>query len=240
VQPFEGQERLSPVVTSTHRIVPDSGGPGRFRGGCGVEKGGTLTEIEDTVISYCCDRARSITWGIEGGLPSCPHGVWLSEDGSEERFLGAVFSNIPVERGYAFTRPSAGGGGYGDPLLREPEAVKEDVADGYVTPEGARRDYGVVVREVDAELAEWKVDEEATEGERRRIRENRIGWLEADPEGLARRYREGEIGTLELIRRHGVILDWGTGELLPKTTEGFRAMLKRRLVPHWENGAPGD
>jgi N-methylhydantoinase B len=240
VQPFEGQERLSPVVTSTHRIVPDSGGPGRFRGGCGVEKGGTLTEIEDTVISYCCDRARSITWGIEGGLPSCPHGVWLSEDGSEERFLGAVFSNIPVERGYAFTRPSAGGGGYGDPLLREPEAVKEDVADGYVTPEGARRDYGVVVREVDAGLAEWKVDEEATEGERRRIRENRIGWLEADPEGLARRYREGEIGTLELIRRHGVILDWGTGELLPKTTEGFRAMLKRRLVPHWENGAPGD
>jgi N-methylhydantoinase B len=240
VQPFEGQERLSPVVTSTHRIVPDSGGPGRFRGGCGVEKGGTLTEIEDTVISYCCDRARSITWGIEGGLPSCPHGVWLSEDGSEERFLGAVFSNIPVERGYAFTRPSAGGGGYGDPLLREPEAVKEDVADGYVTPEGARRDYGVVVREVDAGLAEWKVDEEATEGERRRIRENRIGWLKADPEGLARRYREGEIGTLELIRRHGVILDWGTGELLPKTTEGFRAMLKRRLVPHWENGAPGD
>jgi N-methylhydantoinase A len=39
------------------------------------------------------------------------------------------------------------------------------------------------------------------------------------------------------IRRHGVILDWGTGELLPKTTEGFRAMLKRRVVPHWKNGS---
>ena len=38
------------------------------------------------------------------------------------------------------------------------------------------------------------------------------------------------------IRRHGVILDWGTGELLPKTTEGFRAMLERRVVPHWKNG----
>jgi N-methylhydantoinase A/oxoprolinase/acetone carboxylase beta subunit len=38
------------------------------------------------------------------------------------------------------------------------------------------------------------------------------------------------------IRRHGVILDWGTGELLPKTTEGFRAMLERRVVPHWNNG----
>jgi hypothetical protein len=91
---------------------------------------------------------------------------------------------------------------------------------------GARRGIGravalelardVVVREMDAELAEWEVDEEATEEERKKIRENRIGWLEADAEELARRYRDGEIGALELIRRHGVILDWGTGELLPK------------------------
>jgi N-methylhydantoinase B len=124
--------------------------------------------------------------------------------------------------------------------LRDPQAVKEDVAGGYVTPEGARRDYGVVVREVDAELAEWNVDEEATEEERTKIRENRVGWLETDPEELAQRYRDGKVDTLTLIRRHGVILDWGTGELLPKTTEGFRAMLKRRAVPHWENGTPKD
>ncbi|WP_273846749.1 hydantoinase B/oxoprolinase family protein [Rubrobacter calidifluminis] len=234
VQPFEGQERLTPVVTSVHRIVPDSGGPGRYRGGCGVEKGGTLTEIEDTVMSYCCDRARSITWGIEGGLPSCPHGVWLNKDGGGKRFLGAVFSNVPVEKGDSFVRPSAGGGGYGDPLLRDPQAVREDVEDGYVTPEGARRDYGVVVREVDAELAEWEVDEEATERERSYIRKNRLRWLEEYPEELAEKYRRGETDTLKLIRRHGVILDWGTGELLPKTTAGFRAMLKRRAVPHWE------
>ena len=72
VQPLEGQERLSPVLTSGHEILADSGGPGRFRGGCGVEKGATLTQAERTVVSYCCDRARSITWGIEGGLPSQP------------------------------------------------------------------------------------------------------------------------------------------------------------------------
>ncbi|MEW6636596.1 MAG: hydantoinase B/oxoprolinase family protein, partial [Actinomycetota bacterium] len=88
--------------------------------------------------------------------------------------------------------------------------------------------------EVDAELAEWEVDEEATEREREHIRENRLRWLEEDPEELAKKYRRGEADTLTLIRRHGVILDWGTGELLPKTTEGFRAMLKRRAVPHWE------
>ena len=44
----------------------------------------------------------------------------------------------------------------------------------------------------------------------------------------------------ELGKRYGVILDWGIGELLPKTTEGFRARLERRVVPHWENGAPKD
>jgi len=239
VQPFEGQERLSPVVTSAHRIVADSGGPGQFRGGCGVEKGGTLTELDDTVMSYCCDRARSITWGIEGGLPSVPHGVWLNKERQQERFLGAVFSNVAVVQGDQFTRPSAGGGGHGDPVLRDPQAVREDVADEYVTVEGARRDYGVVVREVDAELAEWEVDEEATRKERAEIKEKRVGWLEENPETLAERYRSGEVGTVELIRRHGVILDWGTGELLPKTTEGFRAMLRRRTVPHWGNGAAG-
>ena len=50
-------------------------------------------------MSYCCDRARSITWGIEGGLPSIPHGVWLNKGREDARFLGAVFSNVPVSAG---------------------------------------------------------------------------------------------------------------------------------------------
>ena len=153
VQPLEGQERLSPVLTSGHEILADSGGPGRFRGGCGVEKGGTLTQAERTVVSYCCDRARSITWGIEGGLPSSPHGVWLNKGTDDERFLGAIFSNVEISEGDFFTRPSAGGGGYGDPLERDPDAVCEDVIDGYVTIDRALKDYGVVVEEIDAELS---------------------------------------------------------------------------------------
>lgn len=234
-QPFEGQERLTPVVTQMHRIVEDSGGPGRYRGGCGVEKGGTLTELRGTVMSYCCDRARSITWGIEGGLPSCPHGVWLNRGTDDERFLGATFSGVDVVEGDVFVRPSAGGGGYGDPLERDPEAVREDVADDYVTIEGARRDYGVVIQEVDAELAEYEVDLEATRSERENIRRNRGVWLKEDAETLAEQYRGGEIGPLELIRRHGVILDWGTGELLPNTTRDFRNMMSWRVLPHWSD-----
>jgi N-methylhydantoinase B len=234
VQPLEGQERLSPVVTSSHQILTDTGGPGKWRGGCGVEKGGRLTEVRNTVMSYCCDRARSVTWGIEGGLPSIPHGVWLNRGTDEERFLGAVFSNVPLKAGDSFTRPSAGGGGFGDPLERDPEAVCEDVADGYVGVERAAKDYGVVVREIDAELSQYEVDAEATEQERKRIRSERHGWLEEDAESVAERYRAGELDQLDVLRRHGVILDWGTGELLPTTTEQFRAMLHRRAARHWQ------
>ncbi len=240
VQPLEAQERLCPVLTTGHEILTDSAGPGRFRGGCGVEKGALLREAESTVMSYMCDRARSITWGIEGGLPSIPHGVWLNKGTDRERFLGAVFSNVPVVPGDRFTRPSAGGGGLGDPLERDPEAVREDVADGYVTVERARKDYGVVVREIDAELAEYEVDERETAHEREQIRAERRGWLEEDPASVAERYRSGELDVLDLVRRYGVILDWDTGELLPKTTEEFRAMLQRRMVPHWSAPPPAD
>src|SRR5262249_56514147 len=120
----------------------------------------------------------------------------------ERTFLGAVFSNVPCGAGDEFTRPSAGGGGFGDPLERDADAVREDVADGYVSIERARKDYGVVVREVDAELAEYEVDGKATSAEREQIRSSRSGWLEADPASVAERYRSGELDQLDVIRRY--------------------------------------
>jgi N-methylhydantoinase B len=233
VQPLEGQERLTPVVTTGHEIVADSAGPGRYRGGCGVEKGGRLTAARGAVMSYCCDRARSITWGLDGGLPSVPHGVWLNRGTDDERFLGAVFSNVSVGEGDVFTRPSAGGGGLGDPLERDPAAVCEDVVDGYVTLDRARQDYGVVLRVQDADLDEYAVDVAATHAEREHIRSARKGWLSEEPESVAGRYRAGELDVLDLVRRYGVIVDWGDGTLLPKTTEKFREMLGRRSAAHW-------
>jgi N-methylhydantoinase B len=185
-------------------------------------------------MSYLCDRARSITWGVKGGLPSIPHGVWLNKGTDEERFLGAVFSGVPIVPGDAFTRPSAGGGGFGDPLERDPAAVKEDVADGYVTIERARKDYGVVVREVDAELSQYEVDPSATVQEREQIRAARFGWLAESPAAIAERYRAGELDVIDVIRRYAVILDWGTGELLPRTTEQFREMIRRRAAAYWQ------
>lgn len=234
VQPVEGQERLNPVLTSRHEISTDSGGPGRHRGGCGVEKGGVLTDATKTVMSYCCDRGRSVTWGIEGGLPSVPHGVWLNKGTSDERYLGATFSNVAVRSGDAFTRPSAGGGGFGDPLERTIEEVLDDVIDEYVSVERAELDYGVVITAIDPEVDDYQVDYEATQAAREHIRANRAQWLNEDPAVVAHRYQSGEITVHDVLRRHGVILDWGTGELLKQSTEQYRESMQRRSADHWQ------
>jgi N-methylhydantoinase B len=198
-----------------------------------VEKGGILTTSHNTVMSYSCDRARSVTWGIEGGLPSLPHGTWLTREGGEPEFLGASFSGVPIGPGDRFTRPSAGGGGFGDPLERDPQSVCEDVADGYVSLERAALDYGVVVRELDADLASYEVDAEATGHERERIRAERATWLTEDPEEIASRYRAGELEMLDVVRRYGVILDWGTGELFPRTTATYREAVFAATARQW-------
>jgi N-methylhydantoinase B len=232
-QPVEGQERLSPVLTSELAIAADSGGPGRFRGGVGVRKGGRLTEAAGTTLAYVCDRERAIVWGLDGGLSSVPHGLRLERDGRLEYF-GTATANVALAAGDAFSRPSAGGGGYGDPLARDPWAVLEDVIDGYVTVDRALRDYGVAVRAVDAELSAYEIETDATERARAEIRAFRRMWLEEDPEAVAARFRSGELDVLDVVRRHGVVLDWGTGELLPRSTDAYRALLCAQAAVTWE------
>ena len=232
VQSIEGQERDAPLLTSQHSIVTDSAGPGEFRGGCGLRKGGRVIECEGAVLSCCTDRARSITWGINGGLPGIPHGVSLTQDG-EQTEMGTVFSNYSISEGDAFVRPSSGGGGFGDPTERDPEEVIEDVKDDYVSVERAERDYGVMIEVIDPELCAYKIDHEATEEKREYIRENREAWLEEDPEAVVEQYEDGEIDKFDLIRRYGVILNWSNGELLERTTEQFREMLQERAASEW-------
>jgi N-methylhydantoinase B len=234
IQPCEGQERLCPVLTSEHRILTDSAGPGKFRGGCGLVKGGTLLECERSVMSYCCDRARSIAFGIWGGLPSIPHGLWKNKKNKDEEFLGAIFSNVPVKTGDTFIRPSSGGGGMGDPLERDPNMVLEDVIDGYVSLERAKKDYGVVVKVLDEEMLYHEIDQEASKKERAFIRKNRVAWMKEDPKEVKRKLQAGEIDEIDVLRRYGVIMDWGVRETLPKTTNQFREMLERRTVSYWK------
>jgi N-methylhydantoinase B len=235
-QPVEGQERLCPIIADEYQIQTDSAGPGKWRGGAGVVKTSTLQDAESTVISYICDRERAIVWGIQGGLPGMPHGLYIQRKGKEEReWLGTIFSDVPIESGDTFSRPTSGGGGLGDPLERDPAAVMRDVEDDYVSIERARIDYGVVLKVIDIDLAEYEVDIEATRAERASIAKARRGWLEEDPEQVAERYRKGEISELDMVRRYGVIVDWGTGEYLPKTTNEYRTMMKKRSADHWND-----
>ncbi len=232
-QPVEAQERLNPILTTKMEIIRDSGGPGKWRGGCGVEKGAVLLPCKRTEISYCADRERSIAWGIFGGLPSIPQGLTLNPGKPEERYLGVIFSDVLLRPGDSFTRPSAGGGGLGDPLQRDPSLVLEDVIDGYVSISRARKDYGVVIKEIDPDLCQYEIDLKATKRERQYIRKNRRKWLQEDPDTVRNKLLKGKIDFLDTIRKYGVILDRATYQVLPKTTNQFREMLQRRAVAYW-------
>jgi N-methylhydantoinase B len=233
-QPNEGNERVNPTRTTEFQIKQDSAGPGKWRGGVGVQKTSLLLEAEGAVMSYICDRERAVVWGIEGGLPSMPHGLTIRRAGAgEATWLGSVFSDYPVYTGDEFARPTAGGGGFGDPLERDPYNVLEDVIDDYVSIRRAKLDYGVVIREIDRDLCAYEIDAAATEVVRSEIRAKRTGWARMDPAEVSRQYKAGTIDALDAVRRHAVILEWETGEVLEKTTAQFRESFEKRTVAHW-------
>jgi N-methylhydantoinase B len=163
-----------------------------------------------------------------------PHGLSITRAGAEkEDWLGSVFSDVPIGSGDVFSRPTAGGGGFGDPLERDPALVLEDVADDYVSVERAAKDYGVVLTVVDAEICAYAVDQAATKAMREAIRRDRIRWLATDPEEVAAGYRNGTIDRLDVVRRYAVVLDWDTGALLPVSTGQFREMFHKRTAAVW-------
>ena len=120
-------------------------------------------------------------------------------------------------------------------MERESAAVMRDVEDDYVSLERAELDYGVVLKVIDTDLAHYEVDARATKAARREIAKARRSWLAEDPEAVAERYRKGEINSIDMVRRYAVIVDWGSGELMPKTTEQFRASTKLRTSDHWND-----
>jgi N-methylhydantoinase B len=165
-----------------------------------------------------------------------PHGLSLRRAGSDQdQWLGSVFSDLPLASGDVFSRPTAGGGGYGDPLERDPDRVRDDVADDYVSIARARKDYGVVLRVIDADLAEYSVDHAATERERAQIRARRRDWLVTPPDEVARLYRAGDLDRLDVVRQYGVILDWGSGAVQERSTAQFREMFQKRAVAYWKD-----
>ena len=116
---------------------------------------------------------------------------------------------------------------------RDPEHVKEDVIDEYVSVERAETDYGVVIKVVDKDMLEYEIDTEATAKARAHIRANRVKWARMDPIEVSQMYVDGKINSMDAVRRYAVILDWGTGELMSNSTRQFRDSFEGRSVAHW-------
>lgn len=161
--PNEFIEAYFPLRVETYETIPDSGGAGLHRGGNGLSVGYRF--LCDGAIAIHDDRWLTYPWGVNGGLPGKRSTKRLVRaDGSVE-ILPAKCEGITVKAGDLLYFDTWGGGGWGDPLERDPSAVAEDVEKGLVTESEARR-YGVVIQN-------GLVDESATAALRSELRESR-------------------------------------------------------------------
>jgi len=141
--PSEFTESRFPLRVESLGLATDSGGPGKSRGGLGYEKqirmlkGGHFMSIADRSILAC--------WGVKGGLAGRPFEVVIDPGGPNERAVDALADDEPVSAGEVIRIRTTGGGGWGDPLERDPHLVVRDVVWRKVSPEAAFTAYGVVL-----------------------------------------------------------------------------------------------
>jgi N-methylhydantoinase B len=142
--PNEQAEAKFPLVVESYRLVPDSGGAGRHRGGLGVER---LVRARTAItMNTQIERAHCKPWGLQGGLAGTGNDVALRLGGRwKTDFPNAKVLVAALKAGDAFRIRSGGGGGYGLPFEREAEVVHEDVRQGYVSIAAAAELYGVVI-----------------------------------------------------------------------------------------------
>ncbi|MDP6883695.1 MAG: hydantoinase B/oxoprolinase family protein, partial [Rhodospirillales bacterium] len=153
--PVEAVENDMGIIFRNYDIRPDSGGPGKWRGGIGQVITVEVLRDGGSFLSRGMERLRFPPYGVLGGKPGDGMRAILNLGRADEKKL-TKFDQLPVNAGDTLTFMMAGGGGYGDPFERDPEMVRNDVESGFVSREGARRDYGVVIGEDEA------VDEAAT------------------------------------------------------------------------------
>lgn len=146
--PVEVHEAGNPVRVRRLELVRDSGGAGRFRGGCGLRKDVELLAPR-AVLTNLGDRHRWPPYGLAGGRPGALAETWLMRDG-EARSVGSK-EHVELQAGDVVSFRVSGAGGYGDPLERDPDAVRRDVLDGYVSAEEATDAYGVALDPVSGE-----------------------------------------------------------------------------------------
>ncbi len=147
IQPAEAIETEMPIIVERSELRTDSGGEGASRGGLGMRRQVRLLGAEAS-YSVLSDRAVIPPYGVLGGSSGTPYLLSVIREG-DENFLNTPgkVTGHPIRKNDVVVMRSAGGGGYGDPLDRDPDAVAVDVAKGYVGGDRARDGYGVILDE---------------------------------------------------------------------------------------------
>jgi N-methylhydantoinase B len=168
-QPAEFTETKFPFVVEKLALRQDSGGAGTRRGGLGYEK--HYRALVDCHTIVTADRVLLGCYGVNGGYAGKPFVVTVDPGGPNERRLGGLVDGEPVRKGEVVRVETTGGGGWGDPLAREPELVMLDVMQGKVSLKAAANDYGVVLR--DGGESGPALDKSATDQQRRKLSKGR-------------------------------------------------------------------
>jgi N-methylhydantoinase B len=142
--PVEFLELGYPVLLRTYGVVCDSGGAGRYRGGCGIIREYEVM-AEEVVLAVRIDSVKNPPWGIAGGKQGGTGRAVLNPGTPKEQTLVPLSDGNRVRRGDVLRIETGGGGGYGPPFDRPAEDVLEDVLGGFVSVRAARSEYGVVV-----------------------------------------------------------------------------------------------
>jgi N-methylhydantoinase B len=152
--PVEVIECTYPLQVLRYGLVPNSEGPGKFRGGMGMMREFLALE-DDLTLTLGSDREKIQPWGVYGGKGGRNSESAITHDGKENRIPSKITTRI--RKGDRYITVTPGGGGWGDPYERDPEKVRWDVSEGLVSIERAKTEYGVVLKgdslEIDDEAA---------------------------------------------------------------------------------------
>jgi N-methylhydantoinase B len=162
IAPIEIIESEFPTRVLRFELIRDSGGAGRTRGGLGIRR--DYLNLEDARFSIRSMRHVIAPRGCAGGADGRRGDIVINPDGADAKHLPTRYADYPLKAGDMFRLDTPGGGGFGDPRERAPDAVLADVHEGYVSVAAAARDYGVVVIETERG---FEVDAAATAQQRR-------------------------------------------------------------------------
>lgn len=160
--PAEVIEVEQPLMIDEYSIAEGTGGPGRHRGGMGLNRVYRLLDADECMVQLRSDRRQFLPYGLAGGREGTPSNSTLNPGPDQEDVPPK--GQITLKRGDVFSHTTAGAGGWGPPWERDPGLVLEDVRGEKMTVEYAEREYGVVI-----DPATMAVDEEATTQARRKM-----------------------------------------------------------------------